>query len=58
MNRTLRSSGREISTATESWIWFVNMHRKYSWHPYRLLLSTRATGSELVGEAAIFETGN
>jgi hypothetical protein len=36
----------------------VNMHRKYSWHPYRLLLSTRATGSELVGEAAIFETGN
>jgi hypothetical protein len=36
----------------------VNLHRKYSWHPYRLLLSTRATGSELVGEAAIFETGN
>jgi len=36
----------------------VNLHRKYSWHPYRLLLSTRATGKELVGEAAIFETGN
>ena len=36
----------------------VNLYRKYSWHPYRLLLSTRAAGSEIVGEAAIFETGN
>ena len=36
----------------------VNLHGKYSWHPYRLLLSTRATGKDLVGEGAIFETGN
>jgi hypothetical protein len=55
---TMRSSGLEISTETESWIWVVNLHPKYSWHPYRLLLSTRATGKELVGEAAIFETAN
>jgi hypothetical protein len=36
----------------------VNLHRKYSWHPYRLLLSTRAASKDLVGEAAVFETGN
>lgn len=36
----------------------VNLHRKYSWHPYRLLLSTRAAGKDLVGDAALFETGN
>ena len=36
----------------------VNLHRKYSWHPYRLLLSTKARGKDLVGEAAVFETGD
>lgn len=36
----------------------VNLHRKYSWHPYRLLLSTKARGRGLVGEAAVFETGD
>ena len=36
----------------------VNLSRKYSIHPHRLLLSTRAKTSELVGEAAVFETGN
>jgi hypothetical protein len=36
----------------------TNLHRKYSWHPYQLLLSTKATGTRLVGEAAIFVTGN
>jgi hypothetical protein len=36
----------------------VNLHRKYSWHPYRLLLSTKALGNHLVGEAAVFVTGD
>ena len=36
----------------------VNLSRKYSIHPHRLLLSTKAITSELVGEAAVFETGN
>ena len=36
----------------------VNLHRKYSWHPYRLMLSTKARGKDLVGEAAVFETGD
>ena len=36
----------------------VNLSRKYSIHPHRLLLSTKAKGSELVGEAAVFETGD
>jgi len=36
----------------------VNLERKYSWHPYRLLLSSKAVGTELVGQAAIFETGD
>ena len=36
----------------------VNLHRKYSAHPYRLLLSSHASGTELVGEAAVFETGD
>jgi hypothetical protein len=36
----------------------VNLHRKCSWHPYRLLLSTKASGKGLVGEAAVFETGD
>lgn len=36
----------------------VNLSRKYSIHPHRLLLSTKANRSELVGEAAVFETGN
>ena len=36
----------------------VNIHRKYSWHPYRLLLSSKAVGKSLVGEAALFETGD
>ena len=36
----------------------VNLHRKYSVHPYRLLLSTRASRDSLVGEAAVFETGD
>ena len=36
----------------------VNLHRKYSWHPYRLLLSTKALGKDFVGEAAVFETGD
>ena len=36
----------------------VNLHRKYSMHPFRLLLSTRARGRDLVGEAAVFETGD
>ena len=34
----------------------VNLSRKYSHHPYRLLLSTKASAVEIVGEAAIFET--
>jgi len=36
----------------------VNLNRKYSWHPYRLLLSTKARGRDLVGDAAVFETGD
>ena len=36
----------------------VNLHRKYSWHPYRLLLSSMATKQQLVGDAALFETGD
>ena len=36
----------------------VNLSRKYSLHPYRLLLSSMAAGGELVGEAAAFETGD
>jgi hypothetical protein len=36
----------------------VNLHRKYSVHPYRLLLSTVARGADLVGEAAVFVTGD
>jgi hypothetical protein len=36
----------------------VNLDRKYSWHPYRLLLSSKASARQLVGEAAIFETGD
>jgi hypothetical protein len=35
----------------------VNLHRKYSWHPYRLLLSSLASKGQLVGDAALFETG-
>jgi hypothetical protein len=34
----------------------VDLHRKYSVHPHRLLLSTKAAGDQLVGEAAVFET--
>jgi hypothetical protein len=36
----------------------VNLHRKYSWHPYRLLLSSAAAAEQLVGDAALFETGD
>jgi hypothetical protein len=36
----------------------VNLHRKYSWHPYRLLLSSVAAPGRLVGDAALFETGD
>lgn len=36
----------------------VNLHRKYSWHPYRLLLSSMAAAGQLVGDAALFETGD
>jgi len=36
----------------------VNLSRKYSWHPYRLLLSSKASASQLVGDAALFETGD
>jgi hypothetical protein len=36
----------------------VNLHRKYSWHPYRLLLSSSASREQLVDDAAIFETGD
>ena len=36
----------------------VNLSRKYSIHPHRLLLSTKAKTSELVGEAAVFQTGD
>jgi hypothetical protein len=36
----------------------VNLSRKYSVHPYQLLLSSVASSEELVGEAARFETGD
>ena len=36
----------------------VNLHRKYSWHPYRLLLSSSASKGQLVGDTALFETGD
>ncbi|MGE5243107.1 MAG: hypothetical protein ACM3SQ_02630 [Betaproteobacteria bacterium] len=36
----------------------VNLSRKYSVHPWRLLLSSRASATELVGEAASFTTGD
>ena len=36
----------------------VNLSRKYSVHPHRLLLSSRAARNQLVGEAAVFETGD
>jgi hypothetical protein len=36
----------------------VNLSRKYSLHPYRLLLSSMASGTDLVGDAAVFETGD
>jgi hypothetical protein len=36
----------------------VNLSRKYSVHPYLLLLSSVASNGELVGEAARFETGD
>ena len=35
----------------------VNFSRKYSVHPYRLLLSSKASPGQLVGEAATFLTG-
>ena len=36
----------------------VNLSRKYSVHPHRLLLSSRAVKNQLVGEAAVFESGD
>jgi hypothetical protein len=36
----------------------VNLSRKYSHHPYRLLLSTKASAADIVGEAAMFETSD
>lgn len=36
----------------------VNLSRKYSVHPHRLLLSSKASGTQLVGEAAVFITGD
>jgi hypothetical protein len=36
----------------------VNLSRKYSLHPYRLLLSSKSKATQLVGEAAVFLTGN
>jgi hypothetical protein len=36
----------------------VNLERKYSRHPYRLLLSSSASKGQLVGDAALFETGD
>jgi hypothetical protein len=36
----------------------VNLSRKYSVHPYRLLLSSAASGDELVAEVARFVTGD
>jgi hypothetical protein len=35
----------------------VDLSRKYSWHPHRLLLSSLASWDELVGEAAVVVTG-
>jgi hypothetical protein len=35
----------------------VNFSRKYSVHPYRLLLSSKASAGQLVGEAALFLSG-
>ena len=34
----------------------VDLSRKYSLHPYRLLLSSKASGTHLVGDAAVFVT--
>ena len=36
----------------------VDLHRKYSWHPRQLLLSTKASRRQLVGEAAVFVTAD
>jgi hypothetical protein len=36
----------------------VNLSRKYSVHPHRLLLSSKASGTQLVGQAAVFITGD
>ena len=36
----------------------VNLSRKYSWHPYRLLLSSAAAPGQLVADVAVFETGD
>jgi hypothetical protein len=36
----------------------VDLSRKYSVHLYRLLLSSKASGAQLVGEAAVFDAGN
>ncbi len=36
----------------------VNLNRKYSLHPHRLLLSSRASRGALVGDAAVFETSD
>ena len=35
----------------------VNLHYKYSWHPHRLLLSSAASDTQLIGDVAVFETG-
>ncbi len=35
----------------------VNFSRKYTEHPYRLLLSSKVSPGQLVGEAAMFLTG-
>jgi hypothetical protein len=34
----------------------VNLSRKYSLHPHRLLLSSAAAPGQLVGDVALFET--
>jgi len=36
----------------------VNLSNKYSLHPHRLLLSSRAVRDQLVGEATVFETSD
>ena len=36
----------------------VSFFAKDSWYPYELLLSSRARGRNLVGRAALFETGD